>query len=147
MAKLFLKRTLTGFVAADEVSAELTRKFDVGDIYRADIVRPRNYKHHKLCFALLSLTFANQERWTDFRKFRRALALAVGYVEEIVGVDGVITEVPRSLSYDECPDELEFQTIMPKMMTVCANILHDMDLNELEAEVSRYADEHYGKAA
>lgn len=147
MAKLFLKRTLSGFIGADETSDGLVRKFKIGEIYRAEIVKPRNYLHHKLCFALLSLTYANQERWTDFRKFRRALALAVDYVDEVVTVEGEVVKIPRSLSYDECPDEIEFQKVMPKMMTVCAEILHNMDLKELEEEVARYADEHYGRAA
>ena len=37
--------------------------------------------------------------------------------------------------------------VRPKAMTVCARILRMNDVAELEAEVSRYADEHYGRAA
>ena len=38
MARLYLKRTLSGFAPADEPSADIARKFKVGEIYRADII-------------------------------------------------------------------------------------------------------------
>lgn len=146
MAKLYLKRTLTGFVPADEASQAVARKYKLGDVYRADVVKPRSYQHHKLCFALLGLTFENQERYTNFEKFRKAVAIAAGHTEELITVDGEVLFVPRSLSYDEL-DEVEFSEVMPRLMTVCANILGGMDLGELEAQVALYADEHWGRAA
>lgn len=146
MAKLYLKCTLTGFIPADEASAEIKRKYKVGEVYRGEIVKPRSYKHHKLCFALLGLTFDNQERYTNFDKFRKAVALEAGHTEELISIDGVLTILPRSLSYDEL-DEIEFSEVMPRLMTVCANILGGMDLRELEAQVALYADEHWGRAA
>jgi hypothetical protein len=146
MARLYLKKTLTGFVPADEASQEVMRKYKLGEVYRGDVVKPRSYQHHKLCFALLGLTFENQERYTNFNIFRKAVALEAGHTEELIAIDGTVTILPRSLSYDEL-DEIEFGEVMPRMMTVCANILGGMDLRELEAEVSRYADEHYGRAA
>jgi hypothetical protein len=146
MAKLFLKRTLAGFAAADEASSELMRKYKVGDIYKASVTKSRSYQHHKLAFALLSLTYENQDRYTNFDDFRKAVALAAGHSREYISLDGEIVREAGSLSYDAL-DEVEFGKIMPIMMTICAHILHDMDLSELEAEVSRYADEHYGRAA
>lgn len=145
MARLFLKRTLTGFVAADEPSQELTRKYQVGEIYRAEIVKPRSYKHHKLAFALLNLTYENQERYTSFEIFRKAVAIAAGHVDELIKLDGEIIFLPRSINYDTL-DEIEFTKVFGAMMTVCAGILHDVGIMELEAEVSRYCDERYGRA-
>lgn len=146
MAKLYLKRTLVGFAAADEATSELMRKYKIGEVYKADVVKPRSYQHHKLCMALLSMTYENQDRYTDFTVFRKAVALAAGHSIEYVSLDGEIIREAGSLSYDAL-DEVEFGQLMPRMMTVCAHLLHDMDLDELEAEISRYADEHYGRAA
>jgi Protein of unknown function (DUF1367) len=145
MARVYLKKTLRGFEPADEPSIELWKKFKQGEVYRADVVKPRSYQHHKLCFALLNLTYANQERWSNFESFRKAIALAAGHTEEIVTVHGEIIRLPKSLSYDAL-DEIEFTQVMGAMMTVCAEILR-MTVPELEPEVSRYADEHYGRAA
>jgi hypothetical protein len=146
MARLYLTKTLSGFVPADEPSQDVWRKFKLGDAYRADVVKPRSYQHHKMAFALLNLTFMNQDRYQNFELFRKAVAIAAGHTEELVTVDGEIVNLPKSLSYDAL-DEIEFTKVFASMMTVCAHLLHEMGMEELEAEVSKYCDEHYGAAA
>ena len=146
MARLYLRRALTGFVAADEPSLELSRKYKVGEIYRAEIVKPRSYRHHCLIMSLLTLTFENQERYDNFTVFRKAVAFAAGHVIEYTSLDGEIIREADSLSYDRL-DEVDFTAVSSAMMTVCAHILGDMELSELEAEVSRYCDDRYGRAA
>ena len=145
MAKLYLRKTLRGFEPADDPSKEAWRRFKQGEVYRADVVKPRSYQHHKLCFALLNLTYANQDRWNSFEAFRKAVAIAAGHTEELVTVHGEIIRLPKSLSYDSL-DEVEFTQVFGAMMTVCAEIL-GLTCPELEPEVSKYADEHYGAAA
>jgi Protein of unknown function (DUF1367) len=151
MARLYLKKTLRGFEPADEASLETARKYKLGEVYRADVVKPRSYAHHKLCMALLTLTYHNlpeayENRWPTFDAFRYAVAEEAGHHEEYVTVDGEIRQHARSISYDSIPDDVEFGRVMASMMTVCAKIL-DVGESELAAEVSRYADEHYGSAA
>lgn len=141
MAELFLKRTPTGFQAADEWSFETLKRFKIGDVYRANVRKSRNYEHHKLAFALLSLTFKNQERYTNFDDFRKAVALAAGHSTELMTVDGEIIRLPGSLSFDAL-DEVEFGRVMQNMLTVCAHILHDMDEGELAREVEAYGGSH-----
>lgn len=145
MARMYLKKTLSGFVPADEPSLEVARKFKLNDIYRADVVKPRSYQHHKLIMALLNLTYANQEMYSDFEQFRKAVAVAAGHVEELLTVDGEIIKLPRSINYDTL-DEVEFTAVAGAMMTVCCRLLKGIGAHELEAEVSRYADDHYGQA-
>lgn len=145
MARLYLKKTLTGFAPADEETRQLGRKYKLGEIYRAEVVKPRSYQHHKLCMALLSLTYQNQERYTNFDSFRKAVAMAAGHCEELHTLDGEVLKLPGSLSYDAL-DEVEFTQVMAAMMTVCCGIL-GMTAPTLEAEVSRYADENYGRVA
>lgn len=146
MAELFLRRTLAGFSPADAPSEEAWRKCKVGEVYRARVTKPRNYKHHCHFMALLSLTFENQERYTNPRMFRRAVALEAGHVEQVITLDGEVHLIPLSYSYDEIPDEDDFTRRFGEAMAVCARILR-MGAPELEAEVSKYALEHYGAAA
>jgi hypothetical protein len=150
VARAFLKKTLTGWAPADEDAVAIHRKHALHDIYRADIVKPRSYQHHKLCMALLSLTWKNlpekyESLWASFDSFRKGVALEAGHFEVIKTSDGAIHESVGSLSYDAL-DEVDFTRVFGAMMTVCCRILR-MDAPELEAEVSRYADENYGKAA
>jgi hypothetical protein len=152
MARLYLRKTLAGFEVADEESRELARKFKVGEVYRADIVKPRSYQSLKLFQALVSLTYSNlperyHQLWPTPQKFRRMLADAVGHVDDFVTQDGERRPVPLSVSYDDIPDEATFNVIFGQMMAVCQHLLGIERLDELEAEVSRYADENYGRAA
>src|SRR5690242_7535611 len=101
MARIYLKRTLMGFLPADEASLELCRKFKQGEVYRADMVKPRSYQHHKLCFALLNLTYENlpekyARSYASFDQFRYAVAEEAGHVESYVSLDGEIKTLPRS---------------------------------------------------
>lgn len=146
MARLFVKKTLTGFVPSDEASQEVWSKYKLGQVYRAEVVKPRSYRHHCLAMALLTLTFQNQERYSDFENFRKAVARKAGHVREYVTLDGEIVQEADSLSYDRL-DEVEFTKVFSAMMSVCCEVLQDIGADELEAEVSKYADEHYGQVA
>lgn len=139
MARMYLRKNLSGFVPADEPSMEIARKFKVNEIYRADVVKPRSYQHHKLCFALLNLTYANQERYSNFEDFRKAVAIAAGHTEELVTLHGEIVRLPASLSYDSL-DEVEFTKVFAAMMTVCSELL-GVERPDLQMEVDRYAGE------
>lgn len=147
MARMYVKRTLSGFDPVDEPSCEAHRRFRLGHIYRADIVKPRNYKHHCLCLSLLSLTFENQEGYALFKDFRDAVAIEAGHMETFVSLAGERLRRPKSISYDGIPDDIEFGRVMSAMMQVCSVILGGMDLYELQAEVSKYALTHYGVSA
>ncbi|MCC7463318.1 MAG: DUF1367 family protein [Gammaproteobacteria bacterium] len=144
--KLFLRKTVSGFAPADEAARDAWQKYKLGEIYRADITKPRSYQHHKLCMALLSLTFQNQDKYASFEHFRKAVAIEAGHVEELITLQGEVLLQPKSISYDAL-DEVEFTKVFGAMMTVCCRILGDIGADELEAEVSRYADQHYGAAA
>jgi hypothetical protein len=143
MADVFLKRTLTGFAPADAPSEAQWRKYKVGEIYRAKVTKPRNYKHHCLFMCLLEKTYENQERYTNARQFRRAVAREAGHVEELITLDGEVLRIPLSYSYDEIPDEDDFTHAFGAAMTVCASILR-VTAPDLEEEISRYANENYG---
>jgi hypothetical protein len=145
MARMYLKKTLTGFEPADDATRDAWRKYKLGEVYRGDVKKPRSYKHHKLCMALLNLTFMNQDQFTNFDQFRKAVAFEAGHRESFPTLDGEVIEGPGSLSYDAL-DEIEFTRVFGAMMTVCCKILQ-VEAPMLEAEVSKYADEHYGVAA
>jgi hypothetical protein len=147
MAELYVRKTLSGFSTIDEAGQEAAKKFKLGEIYRAEIVKSRNYKHHCMFLALLEMCFLNQEKYANFRMFRRAVALEAGHVEQLITLDGEVQLIPLSYSYDEIPDENEFTEKFGAAMTVCARMMHNIGIPELEAEVSKYADQHYGLRA
>lgn len=138
MAEIFQRRTLSGWIPADEPSQAEWRKQKLGEVYRGKFAKPRNYKHHCQFMALLELTFNNQEQYTSEKMFRRAIALEAGFVDTIITLDGEVHLMPKAYSYDELPDEDDFTKEFGAAMTVCARILR-MAAPDLEHEVSKYA--------
>lgn len=150
MARLFLQKTLSGWIPNDEEAAEYHKKLKPGQIVAVEMKIPRNLYHHRLIFALLQLTYQNlpeqyETRWPSFDHFRKSVAIEAGHCEELVSSQGEVYRIPGSLSFDTL-DELQFTKVSAAMMTVCAQIL-DMSEPELAGEVSRYADDRYGRAA
>lgn len=135
---IFLTRTLAGLVPADEAAKQAVRRWKIGETLKCSVRKPRDYKNHRRYFGLLNLTFANQDKYTSFEHFRKAVQIAAGHVDELITLDGEITFIPKSIAYDAL-DEMEFSKVFAETMTVCAKILGDLDLDELRIEVERYA--------
>lgn len=135
---IFLTRTLAGLVPTDEAAKQAVRRWKMGETLKCSVRKPRDYTNHKRYFALLNLTFANQEKYLSFEHFRKAVQIAAGHVDELITLDGEITFLPKSIAYDAL-DEMEFSKVFAETMTVCAKILGDLDLDELRIEVERYA--------
>lgn len=135
---IHLTRTLSGLVPADEEAKQIMRRWKIGETLKCAVRKPRCYTNHKRYFALLNLTFENQEKYRNFEHFRKAVQIAAGHVDELITLDGELLLMPKSISYDAL-DELEFSKVFAETMAVCAGILGDLDLGELQAEVARYA--------
>jgi hypothetical protein len=138
VADLYLTRTLAGLIPADEEAKQAVKRWKMGETLRCSVRKPRCYRNHKHYFALLSLTYDNQDRYTNFEHFRKAVQIEAGHVDELIRLDGEIVLIPKSIAYDAL-DEMEFAKVFGETMTVCARILGDLDLRELEQEVMRYA--------
>lgn len=138
MTDIYLTKTLQGFVPADEQAKQAVKRWKIGETLRCTVKKPRDYTNHKRYFALLNLTYENQERYTSFEHFRKAVQIEAGHVEEIITLDGEVHLIPKSIDYSTL-DELEFDAVFGATMTVCARILGGLELHELQMEVMRYA--------
>lgn len=135
---IYLTKGLNGLSAADEEAKQAIKRWKIGETLRCTVKKPRCYTNHKRYFALLNLTFENQERYTNFEHFRKAVQIAAGHVDELVTLDGEVVLIPKSIAYDAL-DEMEFSKVFGETMTVCAKLLGDLDLDVLQQEVLRYA--------
>lgn len=123
---------------ADEVSAELINKLKVGDVVEIEIRRPRNLKFHRKAFALMQLAYENQEQYTDFDQFRRALTIEAGYFDDLRLLDGTTIREAKSLSFAKM-DEDEFGKLYNSLInTILRVVLPGTDRPELEAQVERF---------
>jgi hypothetical protein len=143
MADIFQRRTLSGWIPADAESQAAWHKQKLGEVYRAKVAKPRNYKHHCLFMVLLETTFQNQEKFHNDQDFRRAVAYAAGHVREFMSMDGEVCRYPLPYDYEHLPDEDDFTKAFGAAMTVCAAIVR-LTAPDLEEEIARYANEQYG---
>lgn len=135
---IFLTRTLAGLVPADEAAKQAVKRWKMGETLKCSVRKPRDYKNHRRYFGLLNLTFENQDKYTSFEHFRKAVQIAAGHVDELISLEGEVLLLPKSIAYDAL-DEMEFSKVFGETMTVCAKILGDLDLDHLRIEVERYA--------
>ncbi len=135
---IFLMRTVGGLVAGDEEAKTALRRWRIGETLRCAVKKPRCYDNHKRYFALVKLTFDNQEKYASFEHFRKAVQLEAGHVDWIPSIKGQLVPVPRSIDYSTL-DELEFNKVFMETMAVCSKVLGDIGLHELEAEVAGYS--------
>ncbi|MDE1828240.1 MAG: DUF1367 family protein [Candidatus Micrarchaeota archaeon] len=120
--RIYLKKQLSGaFTPDDEHSAEIARKFKVGEVVRTDVHKERNLKFLRKYFALLATAFDNQEQYTDFDEFREEVTIQSGYYTLHHGINGEITKRAKSISFSRM-DELEFCELYQR--TIDALITH-----------------------
>jgi hypothetical protein len=138
MARMYLKRVLSGFVPADEMSIETAKRYTVGETFRAEVVKPRSRKtlgrYWVLCQMILDNTemFRSKEQVSDYLKIR------TGHSTPIVAAKtGEIFQVANSIDFDTL-DETQFQDFWSRACDVVVeDLLPGITESELNYEVQK----------
>lgn len=115
--KLHLRKA-NGFLIPDSPEdAERLIKFKFGEVIKAEVTRPRNYKFHRKMFSLFQFCYENWEQpevdtphgvaGKSFDRFWRDLVILAGYYEQVVRVDGSVRVEAKSIAFANM-DEDEF---------------------------------------
>jgi len=138
--KVLVRKTVQGLLApTDEAGAEALKKWKAGDELWCEFRLARFPRHHKLYFALLTIVYENQERYTSFEMFRKAVQVAAGHFDMIYTVNGEGVVSTKSIDYSSL-DQVEFDRVFGEVMRVCLdNFMEGVDEAELRAEVERHA--------
>ena len=123
--------------AADADSEAYLKKLGMGEMVRVRVTKPRNIKFHRKFFALLNLGFENQDIYTDFEHWRRAVTIEAGYFEDLRMIDGTTQREAKSISFARM-DELEFSNLYYAVLDVIAKFLGSDD-ETLAREVESFA--------
>jgi hypothetical protein len=91
------------------------KKFRIGERVRCDIVRPRNPQFHRKFMAMLRASYAHQEGYDNFDKFRFAVLIAAGHCEDVLLPGGLIASKPKSIDFASC-SETEFEGVYEKAL-------------------------------
>lgn len=138
MARLLLKKTLSGFAPADDMSVETAKRFKVGDTYRGEIVKPRSRKTLGRYWVLCEMIMNNSEMFRSKEQVSDYLKIRTGHSTSIVAQKtGEIFHVANSIDFDSM-DEAEFAELWQRVCDVVVeDILPGITQHEIEYEIQK----------
>ena len=134
--EVLLVREGSKLAAADPISAEIIANIKLRETVTASIRRPRNPKHHRKLWALLSVVFENQTAFATIEDLLGAIKLATGLFDNGKTVDGIPYVVPQSISF-AAMDQNRFEQWYDKALDVIlTKIVPGIAKSDLEARIN-----------
>lgn len=122
--KIALVKTLSGtIIPANDSDKERLKKFKAGEMFFADLVKPRNLKFHRKAFALFNMVFQNQEVYTNLEDLRHDLTIEAGYFTQGVNIHGELVKRAKSISFAHM-DDLEFEEFYEAVLNTIVKYFH-----------------------
>lgn len=138
MAEIYLKRTLTGFVADDEAAASSMRRIPVGTTVRCEIVKPRSVAQLRMYWAMCSLVAMNHAELQTREQVDQALRLLTGHVD-LVKVGDKVLQLPRRIAFSTLSQDEWTEYLSRAKDAVCEHLLPGVDGDEIQNEILRLA--------
>jgi len=133
--QLYLTRSVTGLSAADDEAVAHLRRIKVGQVVRADVVVPRNLRHHRKFFALLNLVWAATDQWESVEDLLIELKVRLGVVRDVVlRESGEVVKVVGSISFGSM-DQAEFDAFFEKSLRLLSHMAGGIESDVLRREV------------
>jgi hypothetical protein len=147
--EVFLTKSLSGLIPADQPTAEWMGKLKIGESVHGNFKRYRNIGLHRKWFALLNVAFDN---WNpgeidskygmpekNFDRFRADVTILAGYYETTIRLDGSVRVEPKSVSFASMSQE-EFESLYSKTIDVLLKHVYGQGMTpeELNQIVERY---------
>lgn len=123
----------TEFGLVPRFENEYYEKLGVGDVVEVNVKKPRNYEHHEKFFALLRITFENQDVYTDIDFMREELTKAAGFFESYINHKGITCYKAKSISFASM-DQEDFETFYRTFFDTVCNVW-GFDPELLEEEI------------
>ena len=138
MKSIYMVKQLNGsFLPAHDSDLELARKIKIGDVYRFQYSKPRNYEFHKKFFALMDLVFQNQDNYTDRNELREDLIIEAGFwFEKTNYITGEVTRKAKSINFASM-DENEFSELYRAMLDTVIRVF-GWEGSYIEANVAEF---------
>ena len=113
--EIALTKTMSGYVPADQHTAEWSEKVKLGAVIHSDFKKARNPAFHRKGFALLNTAFSYWDPGDidskfgkpqkNFDRFRKDLTILAGMYEVVIRIDGTTRIEAKSLSFSSMDDQ------------------------------------------
>ena len=149
VAEIYIQKTLSGWLPADDESKEYHKKRKIGSLQRVNVTNVRNPLFHRKYFALLNIGFDN---WTppkiesvhgdpvkNFDSFRKDIAILCGYYHVVIRLDGTSRIVADSISFSKMDND-EFEKLYNKTIDLFIQKIYgdDMTPEKINEIVEQY---------
>lgn len=134
--KGLFKRSYAGFEPIDENAKKIHKRYKVGEVAEFEHKIKRNIKFNAKYFAVLNLTFQNQDFAVTMDAFRKAVQIHAGYYYWINLIDGTKQKESLSIKFEKM-DDLKFEELYNAVFNVCLKIL-GIKSEELERELLKF---------
>lgn len=138
MSRFLATKSLGSLRPLDEAGEEALRKLGYGEIVFVEVKRPRNVKHHRMYWALLTLVHENMDgdRYPTVEDLHAAVKIAAGLRTRIELPNGEVGFVPGSIAFHKM-DQTAFSTFYDRVCDLIAkHFMPGVTSAELKREVS-----------
>ena len=118
---VLIKTGASELQCAYESDQEKLKELKIGQQYKFKKSDDRNPLHHKKLMAIFRVVVSNSETFADIRQVLEYCKIKAGYVD-IIGVNGEIHVIPRSISFDKM-GQSTFNQFYKKSLDICADLL------------------------
>ena len=116
--------TMTGFICATDSDFDEKKKLKIGEVYKVEVRKVRNYELHKKYFALINCAweFLNEKQTSFFKEnielFRKTVEISAGHCDTIYSIQRKEwIETPKSISFERM-GEFEFRELYSSVKRV-----------------------------
>jgi hypothetical protein len=135
--KLGLIKQLNGsFLPAYGSDLEIAKKIKVNSFYEFDFKKPRNYLFHKKFFALVNLTFHNQDTYNNIDDLREDLIVDAGFYRTTETMHGETVKKALSVKFSSM-DEIEFNDLYSRVADVIVKWL-GVEKQDISDNINQY---------
>jgi len=138
MARFLVSKHLNSLRPVDEGGEDALRKIGQGELVMVEVKRPRNLKHHRLYWALVSLVWQNMDgdRYPTAEDLHSAIKIAAGLRTMIQLPDGTVGFIPGSIAFHKM-DQTAFSEFYDRVCDLVAkHFLPGVTVLELKNEVA-----------
>ena len=127
--KIYVKNTVNGLLPMYPSDVTEKQKLSIGEVYEAEIRRPRNVLFHRKFFALVSIGHQNTQLEMPFETYRRYLIMKAGYFKAYATDKGTYFEA-ESISFASM-EETTFEELYSRVLDV---VIKDIKADEKTIE-------------
>src|SRR3990167_9321537 len=134
--RVLMARHLGSLRPVDEGGEDALRKLGQGELVMIELKRPRNIKHHRLYWALVTLVWQNMdgERYPTVEDLHAAIKISAGLRTRIELPDGTVGFIPGSIAFHKMNQD-EFSAFYERVCNLIAKHSLPVAVEDLKHEV------------